>query len=376
MVWHGLVRIVKQVRLVRLNVYERCYSTADRKTPPLHRAVMATETVKFFEPQRDQVFIDMTFGAGGHTRALLEAAPGSTIVTLDRDPLAHRLACEMAEQFPGRVVPLLGRFSELPALLRTVEGFDRQRHYDGILFDFGCSSMQFDEASRGFSISRDGPLDMRMDKDRCPEQLSAADILARIQEPDLVRILKVYGEEKQAKKIARAIVNARFTVKRIETTAELASIVAHCLSQGETGAGGSSYDFRQDKLRRPAHVATKTFQALRIFVNNELNEINYGMVLAKHLLRTGGKLVTIAFHSLEDTIVKRHLTGHVVDDVASKVPLQYISHTLSHETDTMQEMMKPNWKQINKHVMVPTDSEVAENPRSRSAKLRAAVRLS
>ncbi|XP_052903181.1 probable methyltransferase-like protein 15 homolog [Anopheles moucheti] len=375
MVWHGLGRLVSQVSLVRLNVSVRCYATAGHKTSPLHRAVMATETVKFFEPQRDQVFIDMTFGAGGHTRALLDAAPGSTIVALDRDPLAHQLACEMAEEYPGRIVPLLGRFSELPALLRTVEGFDRQQYYNGILFDFGCSSMQFDEATRGFSISRDGPLDMRMDKDRCPDQLSAADILARIQEPDLVRILKVYGEEKQAKKIARAIVSARFTVKRIETTGELASIVAHCLSQGETGSG-PAYDFRQDKLRRPAHVATKTFQALRIFVNNELNEINYGMVLAKHLLRTGGKLVTIAFHSLEDTIVKRHLTGHVVDDVASKVPLQYISHTLAHETDTMQEMMKPNWKQINKHVMVPTDNEVAENPRSRSAKLRAAVRLS
>ncbi|XP_035894673.1 probable methyltransferase-like protein 15 homolog [Anopheles stephensi] len=366
MLWHNVRSVV------RLNVLEQCYSTASCKAP-LHRAVMATETVKFFEPQREQVFIDMTFGAGGHTRALLEAAPGSTVVALDRDPLAHRLACEMAEEFPGRVVPLLGRFSELPALLRTVDGYDRQRYFNGILFDFGCSSMQFDEASRGFSLSRDGPLDMRMDKDRCPDQLSAADVLARIQEPDLVRILKVYGEEKQAKKIARAIVNARFTVKRIETTAELASIVAHCLSQGEVGGG---FDFRQDKLRRPAHVATKTFQALRIFVNNELNEINYGMVLAKHLLRTGGKLVTIAFHSLEDTIVKRHLTGHVVDDVASKVPLQYISHTLAHETDTMQEMMRPHWKQINKHVLVPTDTEVAENPRSRSAKLRAAVRLS
>uniref|UniRef100_A0A182QND4 12S rRNA N(4)-cytidine methyltransferase METTL15 n=1 Tax=Anopheles farauti TaxID=69004 RepID=A0A182QND4_9DIPT len=338
---------------------------------------MAAETVKYFEPQSDQLFIDMTFGAGGHTRALLEASPGTTIVALDRDPLAHRLACDMAEEFPGRIVPLLGRFSELPALLRTVEGFDRRRHFDGILFDFGCSSMQFDEASRGFSIAHDGPLDMRMDKDRCPDQLSAAEVLARIQELDLARILKVYGEEKQAKKIARAIVNARFTVKRIETTAELATIVAHCLSQSDGAASTDQqgFDYRQDKLRRPAHVATKTFQALRIFVNNELNEINYGMVLAKHLLRTGGKVVTIAFHSLEDTIVKRHLTGHVVDDVASKVPLQYISHTLAHATDTMQEMMKPDWMQINKHVVVPTEGEVAENPRSRSAKLRAAVRL-
>uniref|UniRef100_A0A8W7PTL7 12S rRNA N(4)-cytidine methyltransferase METTL15 n=2 Tax=gambiae species complex TaxID=44542 RepID=A0A8W7PTL7_ANOCL len=384
MVWHGLggavavVAIVGRTSLGRAKgIARRCYSAvATGAKAPLHRAVMATETVKFFEPQRDQVFIDMTFGAGGHTRALLEAAPGSTVVALDRDPLAHRLACEMAAQFPGRIVPLLGRFSELPALLRTVEGLDRQRHFDGVLFDFGCSSMQFDEAARGFSISHDGPLDMRMDRDRCPEQLSAAEVLARIQEPDLVRILKVYGEEKQAKKIARAIVNARFTVKRIETTAELANIVAHCLSQGESAGGQGTYDFRQDKLRRPAHVATKTFQALRIFVNNELNEINYGMVLAKHLLRTGGKLVTIAFHSLEDTIVKRHLTGHVVDDVASRVPLQYVSHTLAHETEAMQEMMKPHWKQMHKHVMVPTDEEVAENPRSRSAKLRAAVRLS
>ncbi|XP_049530553.1 probable methyltransferase-like protein 15 homolog [Anopheles darlingi] len=348
---------------------------------PPHRPVMAGETVRFLEPQNNQTFIDMTFGAGGHSRALLDAAPGATIIALDRDPHAHRLACEMATEYPGRILPVLGRFSELPSLLRTLpEGYGRQRFIDGIIFDFGCSSMQFDEAARGFSIAHDGPLDMRMDKDRCPEQLSAAEVLARVQEQDLARILKVYGEEKQAKKIARAIVNARFTVKRIETTAELASIVAHCLSSNqatETGpvSSASSFEYRQDKLRRPAHVATKTFQALRIFVNNELNEINYGMVLAKHLLRTGGKLVTIAFHSLEDTIVKRHLTGHVVDDVASRVPLQFISHTLAHENDTMQEMMKPNWRQLTKHVVVPSEAEVTANPRSRSAKLRAAVRL-
>ncbi|XP_058117910.1 probable methyltransferase-like protein 15 homolog [Anopheles ziemanni] len=358
---------------------ERCYSsgrskaTRQKQLAP-HLPVMTTETIQFLEPKKDEVFIDMTFGAGGHTRALLEASPGVTVVALDRDPHAHQLACTMAEEYPGRLIPVLGRFSELPSLLRTLDGYDRQRFFNGILFDFGCSSMQFDEASRGFSIAHDSPLDMRMDKDRCPEQLSAAEVLARIQEQDLARILKVYGEEKQSKKIARAIVNARLTVKRIETTAELASIVAHCLSQGEPGP--AAFEYRQDKLRRPAHVATKTFQALRIFVNNELNEINYGMVLAKHLLRTGGKLVTIAFHSLEDTIVKRHLTGHVVDDVASRVPLQLISHTLAHETDTMQEVMKPNWRQMTKHVVVPSDDEVAENPRSRSAKLRAAVRLS
>ncbi|XP_052869437.1 probable methyltransferase-like protein 15 homolog [Anopheles cruzii] len=372
-----VVRSLVRPAVVRLVVGRRyCVDRPSVNTSfgPLHRPVMAEETVRFLEPQSHQIFIDMTFGAGGHSRALLEAAPTATIIALDRDPHAHRLACEMAKEFPGRIVPALGRFSELPTLLRSLVGYDRQRFYDGIIFDFGCSSMQFDEAARGFSIAHDGPLDMRMDKDRCPEQLSAAEVLARIQEQDLARILKVYGEEKQAKKIARAIVNARFSVKRIETTSELASIVAHCLSQVNESTGGA-FDFRQDKLRRPAHVATKTFQALRIFVNNELNEINYGMVLAKHLLRTGGKLVTIAFHSLEDTIVKRHLTGHVIDDVASKVPLQYISHTLAYTTDTMQEVMKPNWRQINKHVIVPTEAEIGANPRSRSAKLRAAIRL-
>ncbi|XP_053671619.1 probable methyltransferase-like protein 15 homolog [Anopheles nili] len=366
----AFLRRADHVGFVRL-IVGRSYASVASK-PPLHRAVMAAETIRFFDPQHNQVFIDMTFGAGGHSRAILEAAPGTKIIALDRDPLAHQLAYEMAKDFPGRIVPLLGKFSELPSLLRSVEGFDRQRFFDGILFDFGCSSMQFDEASRGFSLAHNGPLDMRMDKDRCPDQLSAADVLARIQEHDLARILKVYGEEKQAKKIARAIVSARFTVKRIETTGELASIVAHCLSQSDSEG---MFDFRLDKLRRPAHVATKTFQALRIFVNNELNEINYGLVLAKQLLRTGGKLVTITFHSLEDTIVKRHLTGHVVDDVASKVPLHYISHTLAHATETMQETMKQSWKQINKHVVVPSNDEVADNPRSRSAKLRAAVRL-
>lgn len=329
-----------------------------------HVPVMAVETIKFLKPQDGELFIDMTFGAGGHTREILKAAPNAKIITLDRDPVAHEISVEMSKRYPRQIYPILGRFSELPGKLKELNV--TQRSIDGIIFDFGCSSMQFDEGTRGFSISKNGPLDMRMDKDRDPDAPTAAEILAKIEEADLARILKVYGEEKHAKKIARAIVEARYSIKKIETTKELADLVQTCFG---------SESFRLDKLQRPSHPATKTFQALRIFVNNELNEINYGMVLAQRYLKIGGKLIAITFHSLEDTIVKRHVMGNVINDMANKLPLKYSSHTICHEQDVMNTAMKVNWHQLTKHVVVPSDGEVEENPRSRSAKLRAAVRV-
>lgn len=328
-----------------------------------HVPVMADETIEHLKLSESQLIIDMTFGAGGHTRKILESSENVKVIALDRDPVAHKFAQELSEEFPKRLIPVLGRFSELPTLLTQHQ--IHQNSVDGILFDFGCSSMQFDEAGRGFSISKNGPLDMRMDKDRCPEQPTAADILAKIDENDLARIIKVYGDEKSAKKIARAVIDARYAVKKLETTKELADLVYAC-------CGG---EIRVDKLDRPSHVATKTFQALRIFVNNELNEINYGMILAEKYLKIGGRLVTITFHSLEDTIVKRHLMGNIFDDVANPVALKFSSHMLCHDKSQVDSMMITNWQQLHKHVLTPRFEEIEDNPRSRSAKFRAAVKL-
>lgn len=329
-----------------------------------HVPVMAVETIKFLKPQDNELFLDMTFGAGGHTKEILKVAPNAKVIALDRDPTAHQMALDLAKKYPGQIFPVLGRFSELPEKLSKLNV--NQQSIDGVIFDFGCSSMQFDEGSRGFSISKNGPLDMRMDQDRFPDSPSAAEILSKIDEMDLARILKIYGEEKQAKKIARAIVETRYSIKKIETTKELADLVQSCLGSGS---------FRLDKLQRPSHPATKTFQALRIFVNNELNEINYGMILAHRYLKIGGKMIAITFHSLEDTIVKRHVMGNVLNDMANTLPLKYCSHTISYEHEVMENVMKSSWHQMTKHVVLPSDDEVEQNPRSRSAKLRAVVRV-
>lgn len=334
-------------------------------SPPAHIPVLCQEAINFLNPRQEQTFIDMTFGAGGHTRQLLDHHKNIKVYALDRDPIAYELAKNLSSNYEGRLVPLLGKFSDLPCLLKD---HNVGRHsVDGILFDFGCSSMQFDEADRGFSISKNGPLDMRMDRGKeNSEQITAADVLARAEEADLVRILRVYGEEKACKKIARAIVEARSAFHKIETTKQLADLVASCMSDSQ---------FRLDKLQRHTHVATKTFQALRIFVNNELNEINYGMILANEYLKPEGRLVAITFHSLEDTIVKRHLNGNVIEGLANPIPLKYCGHDITHDKELIESFVSSNWKQLHKHVIVPTEEEIARNSRSRSAKLRAAIKL-
>ncbi|XP_011307454.1 probable methyltransferase-like protein 15 homolog [Fopius arisanus] len=328
-----------------------------------HIPVMAKEVVEHLKPSSGNTFIDMTFGAGGHTSRILSAAPNIRVFALDRDPVAHQLAQEMAQQYPGQVIPLLGRFSELPMLLANQQV--QPNSIDGILFDFGCSSMQFDVAERGFSLSKDGPLDMRMDGNRFPEDPTAADVLERASEVELARIIKVYGEEKAAKRIARAIVDARYSFKKLETTWELARLV-------ESVLGG---ELRTDQLGRFAHGATKTFQALRIFVNNEMNEINYAMIVAEKYLKINGRLIAISFHSLEDTIVKRHLVGNVTDDVANTSPLRYYNHGKVFEHAEVDKITQVPWKMLHKHVIVPSDEEIEENPRSRSAKFRAIIKI-
>lgn len=194
---------------------------------------------------------------------------------------------------------------------------------------------------------------------------TAADVLAKASEEDIYKILKYYGEEKQARKIARAVIEARYLFKNLTTTQDLADLVESVCSD----------ENRIDMLQRKSHVATKTFQALRIFVNNELNEINYGMVLAHKYLKIGGRLVTISFHSLEDTIVKRHLTGNIFENTANTLPLKYCSPSFEIDSNLMKGVMDKKWKMLEKHVIVPKLEEIEKNPRSRSAKLRAAIKL-
>ncbi|RZF40158.1 hypothetical protein LSTR_LSTR010110 [Laodelphax striatellus] len=325
---------------------------------------MKEEVLENVGLNNDSMFLDMTFGAGGHTKSVLDKFPGSKVYCLDRDPVAYQLACDLETEYPARVVPLLGKFSDLPVLLKSHGA--KQNYFDAILFDFGCSSMQFDEGGRGFSISKEGPLDMRMDGNRLPQNPTAADVLATAEEHDLYKIFKVYGEEKKAKKIARAVVEARYLFTPLQTTKELADLIS-CVLVNES---------RTDKLDRHAHVATKIFQALRIFVNNELNEINYGILLAQRYLRIGGRLITICFHSLEDLIVKRHITGNMTDNSINVLPLQYVDNGLWHDQESIKEFTSSYWQPLHKHVLLPSDYEVETNPRSRSAKLRAAVRVS
>ncbi|CAB0038787.1 unnamed protein product [Trichogramma brassicae] len=345
-----------------LNASCRFYCTEIQKVKPPHIPVMANETLKYLKPSPGDTIIDMTFGAGGHTKKILEAVPDVKIFALDRDITAIKYAEELASQYPNQIIPLHGKFSDLPQLLKPHK--IKKYSIDGILFDFGVSSMQFDTPSRGFMLSKDGPLDMRMDK--LSNEPTAADVLERADERDLYHILKYYGEEKRARKIARAIVEARYCFRSLKTTHELAKFIdALYPSEGS-----------HDGLGRFQHSATKTFQALRIFVNNELNEINHGIVIADKLLKINGRLVTISFHSLEDTIVKRHLSGNLTGTVANQLPLRYSNPGIVFESkEVIENLTQSPWLMLHKHVLLPTDEEIYENPRCRSAKMRALVKI-
>ncbi|XP_071505134.1 12S rRNA N(4)-cytidine methyltransferase METTL15-like [Diadema antillarum] len=336
------------------------YSSGDADR--LHTPVMLQDVMSFFAPQGNETYLDMTFGGGGHTQALLESAPGVKVHALDRDPAAHEIALEMSQHYEGRLQPMLGRFSELPELLSAggIEGSS----FDGVLIDAGCSSFQLDTPGRGFSLSRDGPLDMRMDGDRFPEQPTAADVVNSVDLSTLVNILRTYGEEPSAQKIAQAIVDYRTSFQPFSSTQELATVVACTFTH--RAARGS-----HDKLGRPSHTATRTFQALRIFVNNELNELAVGLEVARDALKPGGKLAVLSFHSLEDRVVKRSLQGR---DVAEK-GTSLRQKRMAGKGSSAEEGCGSGWRMVKKKVLLPTEEEVETNPRARSAKLRTAIKI-
>ncbi|XP_039984968.1 probable methyltransferase-like protein 15 [Xiphias gladius] len=339
-------------------------SSVSTENPP-HTPVMLKEVLHYLDIQPGQVVLDMTFGGGGHTKAILNMVPEVTVLALDRDPTAISLAQQLAKEHPGRVKPLLGRFSELEAQLSNMKV--QPGSIDAVLLDAGCSSMQMDQAERGFSLSKDGPLDMRMDGERYLDMPCAADVVNTLDQQALASILTAYGEERLARKIASAIVEAR-RVNPITRTQQLASVVAGAFPAAVVYA-------RKDRLHRPAHVATKTFQALRILVNDELNELHAGLRAAQAVLRTGGRLCVITFHSLEDRLVKRFLQG---DDLSNLD--QY--HFSPRKQGTRKEKLLGEkrdggsvyWLPLRRKVITPEKDDVKENPRGRSAKLRAALR--
>ncbi|XP_069325851.1 12S rRNA N4-methylcytidine (m4C) methyltransferase [Eulemur rufifrons] len=353
---------------------QKLHSSPDRDSEAmakLHIPVMVDEVVRCLAPLKGQVFLDMTFGSGGHTKAILQKESDITLYALDRDPTAHAIAEQLSELYPKQIRAMLGQFSQAEALL--MKAGVQPGTFDGVLLDLGCSSMQLDTPERGFSLRKDGPLDMRMDGGRYPDMPTAADVVNALDQQALASILRTYGEEKHAKKIASAIVQAR-TIYPITRTQQLASIVAGAFPPSAIYA-------RKDLLQRSTHIATKTFQALRIFVNNELNELYTGLKTAQKFLRPGGRLVALSFHSLEDRIVKRFLLGISMTEKFNLSVRQKMIKTSQldsgHENQEGVSIKKAPlmWELIHKKVLTPEDQDVQDNPRGRSAKLRAAIKL-
>jgi 16S rRNA (cytosine1402-N4)-methyltransferase len=308
--------------------------------PAPHIPVLGPQAVALLAVRAGGVYVDATFGAGGHSRAIL-AAGNVKILGLDRDPAAIALGADLVERAAGRLTLVEANFADLDSVAREF-GFTA---VEGVLLDLGVSSMQLDRAERGFSFRLEGPLDMRMSS----SGPSAADILARAQERELASIIAALGEERQARAVARAIVAVRRR-QAIRTTAELAAIVARIV-RGRPGRPGE------------IHPATRTFQALRIFVNDELRSLAAALNAAERLLAPGGRLVAIAFHSLEDRIVKTFLAARA----RPPAPSRHLPE---------RARAAPSFQILTKRPIVPDAAELAANSRARSAKLRAAERTS
>jgi len=305
-----------------------------------HVPVMLREAMEVLAPRGGGVYVDATFGAGGYARAILQT-PGTRLFAIDRDPEAIAGGQALAAAHPERLTLLHGRFSDMEALLAE----HGVRAVDGVVMDLGVSSMQLDEAARGFSFMHDGPLDMRMEG----AGLSAAEVVNTFREEDIAAILKTYGEERRARPLARAIVHRRGQ-RPFETTFDLVEVVEQVLGAPRPGK---------------KHPATRVFQALRIFVNRELEEVARGLLAAERLLKPGGRLVVVSFHSLEDRIVKQFFRARTGRGAAA-------SRLLPHETPPP----APSFEDLTPGGIAPSAEEVARNPRARSARLRAGRRTS
>jgi len=311
--------------------------TATNTAP--HQPVLLAEVVTALAPRDGAIYVDGTFGAGGYSRAILDAA-NCTVFAIDRDPDAVAGAKPLLEQYAGRLHILQGRFGDMAELLSRA-GISAVQ---GVTLDLGVSSMQLDQATRGFSFRFSGPLDMRMEQ----QGDSAADLVNTMAEQPLADLIFTFGEEKKARRIAKAIIAAR-ALAPITETQQLADIVRRAI--------GPTPGLRIDP-------ATRTFQALRIAVNDEMGEIDRGLAAAEKMLAPGGRLAVVSFHSLEDRRVKTFLR-----DRSATAP------RVSRHLPDLQHRQTAHFRLISPGGIAPGDAEIARNPRARSARLRIAERL-
>lgn len=305
-----------------------------------HIPVMLDEVIAALAPADNEIHVDGTFGAGGYSTAILQSA-NLRLYVIDRDQTALARGEALAQTYGDRFIRMHGCFGDVESLL-AARGIDA---VDGIVVDLGVSSMQLDESQRGFSFRHDAPLDMRMDQSA---GVTAADIVRDTAQDDLANIIYQYGEERLSRRIAKAIVEARAAAP-IETTGRLAEIVRSVVPRSP-----------KDQI----DPATRTFQALRIAVNDELGEVERLLAAAERLLREGGRLVVVSFHSLEDGIVKQFLT-----DRSGRVARgsRFLPESVTDRSD-------PTFTLPQKKAYFPTDAETARNPRSRSARMRVGIR--
>ncbi len=301
--------------------------------PAGHVPVLLAEVMAHLAPAAGGIFVDGTYGGGGYSGAILAA--GGRVVAIDRDPSAISVGATAVASSGGRLTLVEGRYGRLDEIAAAA-GY---ASVDGVVLDIGVSSMQIDQAERGFSFIKDGPLDMRMERDG----ETAADLVNRAAPELLAAIVRTYGEERKAGLVARAIVAAR----PIRRTSELAAAIERALGRRPTD---------------PIHPATRTFQALRIYLNRELEELADGLAAAERILAEGGRLVVVTFHSLEDRMVKRFLADRS----------QTVSGGSRHRPDAA--LPDPTFTLSARGPLAPSAAEIARNPRSRSAKLRAGRR--
>ncbi|MGE8941161.1 16S rRNA (cytosine(1402)-N(4))-methyltransferase RsmH [Leptospira interrogans] len=303
-----------------------------------HTPVLLHSVLEHLQPRDGAVYIDGTFGAGGYTRAILDAAQ-CKVIAIDRDPTAIAGGSDLVAGYSGRLILRQGTFGDMAAIAADA-GYPA---VEGVVLDLGVSSMQLDQPERGFSFQTDGPLDMRMSV----SGPSAADLVNTLDDEELADILFHYGEERKSRAVARAIIRAR-EQEPLTRTLQLARVVSGVL-------GGRKVDGK--------HPATRTFQALRIAVNDELGEVAHALAAAERILKPGGRLVVVTFHSLEDRIVKRFLnerSGHVSRG--------------SRHLPEIAPLQASSFQIVNHRPVTAGESETAVNPRARSAKLRAGER--
>ena len=302
-----------------------------------HVPVMLAEVLAALAPRDGEIVVDGTFGAGGYTTALLTAA-ACRVIAIDRDPTAIARGRELAHRWDGRLDIVEGRFGELSAALASC-GVER---IDGLALDIGVSSMQLDQADRGFSFAKDGPLDMRMGA----SGPTAADLVNTTAEADLANLVYRYGEERMSRRVAHAIVEAR-RAEPFSRTVQLAAVVRRAVPKSKDGID----------------PATRTFQALRIAVNDELGELERALAAAERVLAPGGRLAVVTFHSLEDRVVKDFLKAR---SGAAAQPSRHLPAASA--------APPPSFTLLSRKAIRPSAEECARNPRARSAKLRAALR--